>query len=397
MKRNKITVGRALQNDVVLSGRSVSKFHCTLEIHENGSLWVEDQNSLNGVFVNDRRISSPTRLRIGDRIRLGSEEFDWEGVILTPPSARAVPPRSEPVSPVFAPQRRTNVGVIVSISGVLLLIGVLWATGSLERIFESTGSEVEEEWKLKNDPIVYDARCLTDSNAVRGVMNEIKREKDKYVSSEGGEVTLEEEVEVGQEAKRKVEQDYAYCTDPTYTERVEGIFQKLVSELDSSRFDYACYVLESEEINAFTSGGNVFIFTGMIDFAESDDELACVLGHELYHNELGHITQHLKEMKLARAKLGEGLGDLVYLGARSLTVSFNQENEVYSDLYGMDLAVRAGFDGCAGIDFWERMHEENSSKKRSIFASLISSHPFSDERARCNREHLDRNYYHTCE
>jgi hypothetical protein len=78
--RNRLTLGRADDNDVRLSARGVSRHHALL-VWAEGRWCIEDRGSVNGTFVNGTRVpfGSPHPLRHGDRIRLGTEElvFSW--------------------------------------------------------------------------------------------------------------------------------------------------------------------------------------------------------------------------------------------------------------------------------------------------------------------------------
>jgi Zn-dependent protease with chaperone function len=53
--------------------------------------------------------------------------------------------------------------------------------------------------------------------------------------------------------------------------------------------DYPVSVTQDDIVNAYADGEKVYIASGMMRFAETDDELALVVGHELAHNALGHI------------------------------------------------------------------------------------------------------------
>lgn len=65
------TIGRAAPSEVVLARSDVSRTHCRIAPEGTG-LVVADLNSTNGTFLNDRRISQPTPLKPGDRLRVGS-------------------------------------------------------------------------------------------------------------------------------------------------------------------------------------------------------------------------------------------------------------------------------------------------------------------------------------
>jgi hypothetical protein len=66
------TVGRTNGNDLVISGRSVSRRHARLWF-DNGHWHVEDVGSSNGTLVNNVRIYQPVTLNDGDVINFGDE------------------------------------------------------------------------------------------------------------------------------------------------------------------------------------------------------------------------------------------------------------------------------------------------------------------------------------
>lgn len=392
MKEMEVSIGRSSLNDLVVPNKQVSNFHAKLVFQSDGSLWIYDLDSTNGVFVNGAKVSRKVRVMPGDSIKLGSYSLDWEKEILASPQEAAQSPRNS------LPTKKKSGGALIAVLFVLILFGAgiaLYALGIFEK---SIGliSEATDSWALKNDPIVYDISCLVDQTEEGKLIKILGDTKNEVLGVDQVEVTVEEEKEVGLEVKAQIEQEYNYSQDPIYTERLDRIFSKLISKMDNPKFDYEYHIVESEDINAFTAGGQVFIFTGIIDFAASDDELASILGHEIYHNELGHIGDKLKETKVAQNWFGEGLGDLAYYVTSLVSASFNQENEVYSDLYGLDLAVKAGYDGCAGIGFWERMQANEEESDGSFIERFFRSHPYSQERASCNRKHIDTNYYHQC-
>jgi pSer/pThr/pTyr-binding forkhead associated (FHA) protein len=68
------TVGRATLSDFILDAAMVSKVHCRLITDARGDLTVEDLDSTNGTFVNDRRVRTAP-LAAGDRLRVGRVEL----------------------------------------------------------------------------------------------------------------------------------------------------------------------------------------------------------------------------------------------------------------------------------------------------------------------------------
>src|SRR2546425_97470 len=73
-----LRIGRASGNDLVLKDLNVSRSHAAIARRVDG-VYVLDAGGKNGTFVNDRRISEPTRLSPGDRVRLGSTLLIFNG------------------------------------------------------------------------------------------------------------------------------------------------------------------------------------------------------------------------------------------------------------------------------------------------------------------------------
>src|SRR2546425_4480936 len=66
------TIGRTNGNDLIISGRTVSRQHARLWF-DNGRWYIQDKQSANGTSVNNMRISQPTPLNDGDVIHFGDE------------------------------------------------------------------------------------------------------------------------------------------------------------------------------------------------------------------------------------------------------------------------------------------------------------------------------------
>jgi predicted Zn-dependent protease len=219
-------------------------------------------------------------------------------------------------------------------------------------------------------------------------------------------VSISEELEVGKAVYDQMASEYTIRTSGSAYERVNRIMKLLVAQIakynnpaKNPNFGkyttyYKIYVIESDEINAFTAGARIFITTGIYNFCQNDSELAAIIGHEISHNELGHIGKHVKRQKGASSFFGSSLGDLAYFAGRLVTMPFGQTDEGHCDLFGMDLAKSAGFLPCSTVDLWERMAENSGEKS---FLNLFSSHPYSGDRATCAKSHLKENHSLQCD
>jgi pSer/pThr/pTyr-binding forkhead associated (FHA) protein len=68
------TVGRATGADFILDAPMVSRVHCRVTATPTGDLELEDLDSTNGTFVNDKRVTRAV-LTAGDRLRIGRVEL----------------------------------------------------------------------------------------------------------------------------------------------------------------------------------------------------------------------------------------------------------------------------------------------------------------------------------
>jgi pSer/pThr/pTyr-binding forkhead associated (FHA) protein len=72
-----ITLGREPGVDVVIPSDGVSRQHARVLLH-NGAVWVQDQGSRNGVFVNEKRVVRHKQLSPGDALTVGGQTFTVE-------------------------------------------------------------------------------------------------------------------------------------------------------------------------------------------------------------------------------------------------------------------------------------------------------------------------------
>jgi pSer/pThr/pTyr-binding forkhead associated (FHA) protein len=70
-----IQIGRAEACQIQVSDTYVSSFHARV-FNRDGAWYVEDLGSTNGTYLNQQRVTSPTVLRVGDRLRVGKTTME---------------------------------------------------------------------------------------------------------------------------------------------------------------------------------------------------------------------------------------------------------------------------------------------------------------------------------
>jgi len=75
-EKPRITIGRTTDNDIVLDNRGVSRRHAMIEVGPNGQALIIDNESLNGTFVNQRKVSEEV-LKNSDVISIGKYHLEF--------------------------------------------------------------------------------------------------------------------------------------------------------------------------------------------------------------------------------------------------------------------------------------------------------------------------------
>lgn len=127
IRRLPFVVGRARQCDLFLNLSSVSRQHATFEYHD-GRLFLTDNGSVNGTHINGIRISS-SPLADGDRIRIGSTEFDFRDAARPAPPA-APRPEERSLSMLLEISKAINSSLILDDVLQLVMNSVMQVTGS---------------------------------------------------------------------------------------------------------------------------------------------------------------------------------------------------------------------------------------------------------------------------
>ena len=168
-------------------------------------------------------------------------------------------------------------------------------------------------------------------------------------------VSAKREMEIGRKIEEEMLRKRRHA-DNGLQAYVAGVGATLARHAQRKGISYRFYVLDSTVINAHaTPGGGVYVTTGMLNFLQSEAELAAILGHEINHVDLKHCIERLQYELAARKIVGDDLAGIVRIGYWMGGVGFNEQQELEADAGGVILAAKAEYDPRAGIAFHERM------------------------------------------
>jgi predicted Zn-dependent protease len=139
-------------------------------------------------------------------------------------------------------------------------------------------------------------------------------------------------------------------------------------------------------VNAFAvPGGQIAVLRGLIDHAESGDEVAGVLAHEIGHVVHRHPTVGvLRQMGLAATLQlllggsGTGVEDAAGLGRTLLTLSYSREAEAEADATALAILGKAGLDAHGLNRFFTRLQKAGDIE--ASMPNLLLTHPPTAER-----------------
>lgn len=172
-----------------------------------------------------------------------------------------------------------------------------------------------------------------------------------------------------------------------------GALERLVGKLEAkteSPHPFQVSVANIKIVNAIAApGGHIALFRGLIDQADSPDEVAGVLAHEMGHVVALHATEAMVRniglTALLDALTGNMAGSevLAPMAGAALGASYSRGAEEEADALGLAILRRAGIAPFGMAAFFERMAAKG--KELPGLLKYLSSHPSNEARARLAR------------
>jgi|SRR5579872_3049850 len=200
-------------------------------------------------------------------------------------------------------------------------------------------------------------------------------------------VSTASEIRIGEQAARQVDQQNPLVTDPILQGWVNQIGGNLAQFRARPDIHYTFKIIDTNDINAFSlPGGFVYVNYGLLNFVNSDDELAGVLGHEM-----GHVERRNQITLNAKAQiLNVVLGVLSFISPfiwrfggliNGLSVEkMSRIDELQADQYGLLLMTRAGYDPNAMVSFMERLGNQEAAQGNDLLNKYFEDHPEAPDR-----------------
>lgn len=200
---------------------------------------------------------------------------------------------------------------------------------------------------------------------------------------------------MGQQAFDSMKTEQKVSSQPTSNQYAKCIADALTQYVPKSIYNgkWELVVFDDPQVNAFAlPGGKIGVYTGLINLAENQHQLAAVIGHEIGHV----IAEHGNERMSSSALIGAGMevtnqllesnqiasSGLIMAGLGlgvqvGVQLPFSRTHESEADLIGLELMAKAGFNPQQSVNLWQNMAKASGDKRQPEF---LSTHPLPSTR-----------------
>jgi WD40 repeat protein len=191
--------------------------------------------------------------------------------------------------------------------------------------------------------------------------------------NEGNIFTEQQEEWLGEIVTHQFQQEYNVITDPD--QRLEKIGARLLAQLPPGKLHYRFTIIDFPINNALSFvGGSVYVARRLVALAETEDDLAAVLAHEI-----GHEIAHQSAIEFSR-RFKSALGVTQFTDRKDLFDKWNllldtaakrkekydekrgEQDELIADRIGLYAMIRAGYDPRHAADFFDRVTQLKGNK-----------------------------------
>ena len=186
--------------------------------------------------------------------------------------------------------------------------------------------------------------------------------------------TEEDDRRAGEEATRDLIGEFGLLSNPAVQSYVQAVGERLVHHAPVRTFNYRFQVIEPWIPNALAlPGGAIFVSRGIVALASSEDELACVLAHEITHVARRHASAQQQIVSMTPFAFG--------LYGYAQIAAYAREQEREADRGGQQIAAAAGYDPRAMGEILRKLDQvERLQLGAPQLPSFLETHPSPTER-----------------
>ena len=204
-------------------------------------------------------------------------------------------------------------------------------------------------------------------------------------------VSTQQEVQLGANYAAQIDTQLPIVRDPSVVSYINALGNQLAKVADTRGLTWHFAVVDSKEVNAFAvPGGWIYVNRGLVERAQTMNQLAGVIGHEIGHVTLRHTVQQMQQSQEVNGGLmalctltkvcNSGAAQAgINLGGSALFASFSRQDEAQADDQGVKNSVNAGIDPHGVPEMFRILLNERKTNPSAVDA-WFATHPGEEDR-----------------
>jgi len=219
--------------------------------------------------------------------------------------------------------------------------------------------------------LIFVSACGTSSNSTQGKGFNL--------------FTIEDDIQLGAQVAAQIDGDtdqFPLLDSAEYTSVYSYVYKIrdkiLSSEEITYREEFAWrirIIQDDSTLNAFcTPGGYIYVYTGILKFLESEDQLAGVLGHEIAHADMRHSTRQMTKMygvQILAQVIAGNQEAIAQIAGGIVGLSFSRKFEKEADLKSVQYLCNTDYNADGGAGFFIKINEMGGGRT----PEFLSTHP----------------------
>ena len=205
--------------------------------------------------------------------------------------------------------------------------------------------------------------------------------------------STDREQQLGAGVSQELEKEFKVVDDAALARRVEKITQRIAAVCDRKELVYITKVVEEKDlkgedpmVNAVSlPGGYIYIFKGLLEYINTDEQLAAVISHEIGHITARHSIKRLQAsygslaMVVAAMQANAVLAGGLAMTMETMLLAYSQDDEIQADNLGIKYMKAAGYDPRGMLVMLENLQAYD--RKQPIRQKMYGrTHPYTHQR-----------------
>jgi predicted Zn-dependent protease len=202
-------------------------------------------------------------------------------------------------------------------------------------------------------------------------------------------ISDKEEITLGKQINEQlIGQQFQLADNASANRYVDRVGQRLAQNSTRPDLPYTFQVVRDKNVNAFaTTGGFVYVTTGLLNAVDNEAQLAAVIAHEIGHIAERHTIEQMRQTAIAQGvatAAGVDRNALVGIGVElALNRPRSREAEYEADRLAVENLASTGYPQVAMINFLEKLRSQSSPP------TFLSTHPATGDRIARLQEIID--------